>query len=363
MSDSVGFELSRTGILVSRSTTKGDSWSAPVPLIADTYLGAFNDKESVTADPYAANNVYAAWDRFISPPSGMAADQGVFRSRVFRQQTWFSRTTDAGATWDPARAICPPGNDGGTVGNIINVLPSGTLVNGFLGFTVKPMPQTFTTKSANVALIRSADKGANWSKTATVVAPLDVNFLGPYDPDNGNPIRSGGLPDFAVDPNSGNLYAVWEDDTQVSGIDAIQFSQSSDGGLSWSAPVKINQTPTSIELPDQQAFTPTVKVASDGTVGVTYYDLRQNTAAAGLTADYWFVHCHGTCTTPSNWVESHVAGPFDEEQAAFAGGYFLGDYAGLVTNGTVFEALFGQAVSQAARNPSDVYFATLSARR
>src|SRR2546421_112188 len=80
ISDSVDFELSRTGILVSRSTTKGDSWSAPVALIADTYLGAFNDKESVTADPYSASRVYAAWDRFISPPSGRAADQGVFRS-------------------------------------------------------------------------------------------------------------------------------------------------------------------------------------------------------------------------------------------------------------------------------------------
>jgi len=363
ISDSVDFELSRTGILVSRSTTKGDSWSAPVALIADTYLGAFNDKESVTADPYSASRVYAAWDRFISPPSGRAADQGVFRSRVYAQETWFSRTTNGGVNWEPARAIYTPGIDAATVGNVINVLPSGELVNGFISSTVKPKPQTFTTKSAYVALIRSADKGASWSKIATVVASLDVNFAGPYDPDNGNPIRGGGLPDFTVDPNTGNLYAVWEDDAQVSGIDAIQFSQSSDGGLSWSAPVKINQTPTSIELPDQQAFTPTVKVASDGTVGVTYYDLRQNTAAAGLTADYWFVHCHGTCTTPSNWVESHVAGPFDEEQAAFAGGYFLGDYAGLVTNGTVFEALFGQAVSQAARNPSDVYFATLSARR
>ena len=120
------------------------------------------------------------------------------------------------------------------------------------------------------------------------------------------------------------------------GIDKIYFSQSADGGLTWSAPVKINKTPTNIPALDQQAFTATVKVAADGTVGVTYYDFRNNTSAPGLTTDYWFVHCHGACTNPANWDETHVAGPFDEEQAAYARGYFVGDYEGLVTIGNVF---------------------------
>ena len=124
--------------------------------------------------------------------------------------------------------------------------------------------------------------------------------------------------------------------------------------------MKINRTPTNISPADQQAFAPTVKVASDGTVGVTYYDLRNNTSAPGLTTDYWFVHCHSACTSSSSWAESHVAGPFDEEQAAFAGGYFVGDYQGLVTVGTTFGPYFGQAVSRAANNPSDVYYTTLS---
>jgi hypothetical protein len=56
---------------------------------------------------------------------------------------------------------------------------------------------------------------------------------------------------------------------------------------------------------------------------------------------------------------THVAGPFDEEQAADAGGYFLGDYEGLVTTGTTFGAFFDQAINQAT-NPSDVFYTTLS---
>jgi hypothetical protein len=91
-----------------------------------------------------------------------------------------------------------------------------------------------------------------------------------YNSGNNLPIRSGGLPSFAVDSVSGRMYAVWEDDTGQPGIDEILFSQSTDGGLSWSGPVKINKTPTDIPAGDQQAFTPTVKVASDDTVGVTY---------------------------------------------------------------------------------------------
>jgi hypothetical protein len=31
---------------------------------------------------------------------------------------------------------------------------------------------------------------------------------------------------------------------------------------------------------------------SDGTVGVPYYDFRNNTAAPGVPTDQWFVHCH-----------------------------------------------------------------------
>jgi len=63
---------------------------------------------------------------------------------------------------------------------------------------------------------------------------------------------------------------------------------------------------------------------------------------------------------PANWAETHVAGPFDEEQAANARGFFLGDYEGMVTIGNVFGPFYDQAVSRAANNPSDVFYSTLT---
>jgi hypothetical protein len=341
-------------ILVSKSTNGGESWGAPTAVAEDFTNGL--DKQSITADPFDSNYVYATWDRFLSPPGFPPSDQGRFHAASYVQQAYFSRTTNGGASWEPPQVLYNPGTQAGTIGNIINVLPDRTLVDGFIVFANHKR----TIRGAYVADVRSTDLGATWSKKATLIAPVDPSFPGPTDPDHPNLIiRGGEVPDFAVDRVSGKLYAVWDDDLP-DGVDKVYFSQSADGGLTWSDPVKINKTPTNVPTLDQQAFTATVKVAADGTVGVSYYDFRNNTSAPGLTTDYWFVHCHATCTDPANWGETHVAGPFDEEQAAYARGYFLGDYEGMVTIGNVFGAFYDQAVSRAANNPSDVFYSTLT---
>jgi hypothetical protein len=351
---SFGFLAPHNAILVNKSTNGGESWGAPIAVAADDTNGL--DKQSITADPFDSNFVYAAWDRFVSPPGFPPSDLGRFHAASYVQQAFFSRTTNGGASWSAPSVLYNPGTQAGTIGSIINVLPDRTLVDGFIVFANHKRQ----IRGASVAVVRSTDLGVTWSKKATLIAPVDASFPGPTDPDNTNLIiRGGELPDFAVDRVSGKLYAVWDDDLP-DGVDKIFFSQSADGGLTWSAPVKINQTPTNIPTLDQQAFTATVKVAADGTVGVTYYDFRNNTSAPGLTTDYWFIHCHGSCTNPANWAETHVAGPFDEEQAAYARGFFVGDYEGMVTIGNVFGPFYGQAVSRAANNPSDVFYSTLT---
>src|SRR5207247_9540611 len=53
-----------TAVLVSRSRDGGATWERPVTVRRDTG-GAFNDKDSLTADPTdpAGRRVYVAWDR------------------------------------------------------------------------------------------------------------------------------------------------------------------------------------------------------------------------------------------------------------------------------------------------------------
>ena len=201
--------------------------------------------------------------------------------------------------------------------------------------------------------MRSTDKGVTWSD------PIVVDHLrtvGVIDPDTGQAVRTGDIiPDIAVDANSGALYVVWQDSRFSGGAhDDIAFSQSTDGGLTWSSAVKINQTTS-----NAAAFTSSVHVAADGTVGVTHYDFRNNMPAAGVPTDYWLLHCHATCTVPSNWTETHVAGPFDMEAAPDARGFFVGDYEGLANVGSAFVPLFVQANTGNTANRTDDFFTTV----
>ena len=121
----------------------------------------------------------------------------------------------------------------------------------------------------------------------------------------------------------------------------------------------MNKTPTGIPIGNQQAFTPSVDVAADGTVAVTYYDFRNNTAAEDLITDYFVVHLpHGRekhATTLRNWGDEVqlTDESFDMRQAPFAGGFFTGDYEGLASAGNDFRTFFGQTHG---RDPGSIFF-------
>jgi hypothetical protein len=281
---------------------------------------------------------------------------GFVNSRSFRQPVWFARTTNGGLTWEPARNIFDLSELNGTLGNQIAVLPNGDLIDIFNLFLLAK--NSHKLRGENIALIRSTDKGVTWSRKPIVISKsLEI---GAFDPDTGRPIRAeGGIPDVAVDSNSGNLYAVWQD-ARFSGVDEAAFSMSTDGGFTWSTPIKVNQTPRSTTAGNQQAFVPQVHVAADGTVAVTYYDFRNNTAAPGVPTDYWIVHCHANCSTASSWGDEArlSSNSFDVEQAPAARGpfgYFLGDYEGLSNVGNNFLPVFIQVNDGNSANATDVF--------
>jgi hypothetical protein len=359
---SVSFNTGENAVLVSKSTDGGDTWSEPVTL--DRNSGgrdasyAFNDKESITADSNDSNYVYAVWDRFVTPSgTSKASLMGYFNSASFRQPVYFSRTTNGGATWEPARNIFDLGEFNGTIGNQIVVLPNGDLIDVFDLFAI--FKNSHKVRGASVALIRSTDKGATWSRKPIIVSK-DLG-RGAFDPDTGRAIRAeGGIPEIAVDPNNGYVYVVWQD-SRFSGMDEIAFSMSTDGGFTWSQPIQISQTPRNASLPaNQQAFVPNIRVAADGTVGVTYYDFRNNDANPGVPTDYWIVHCHANCWDASNWGDEArlTTTSFNIEQAPAARGpygYFLGEYEGLTNIGNSFVPIFIQVNNGNAGNSTDVF--------
>lgn len=314
-------------VLASRSLDGGATWSAPATLRRDG-RDAFNDKESITADPTDARYAYAVWDRIV--PSGNGP-------------TWLARTIDSGATWEPARPIYTPAGPAQTLNNQVVVLPDGTLL-----LTFTELSNDAANPAAKLGVARSADKGATWSAPAFIGAMLSI---GTRDPVTGVELRDGGnLASVAVGRN-GVVALAWQDARFSGGtVEGIAFSRSLDGGVTWSAPLRVNRVAST------QALLPAVAIRDDGTYAVQYYDLRNDTPdRTALRSDTWLVQS----TDGVAWRETHLAGPFDFARAPLvregkAFGYFIGDYQALTVAGRQFLGLFVQA-KQDPSNIADVY--------
>ena len=313
-----------SAMLVSRSTDSGRTWSNPSTLIRDGSM-FFNDKNTITADPTDANYVYAAWDRLAASGGGPA---------------FFARTTDGGNTWEGARSIFDPGAPSQTIGNLIAVLPNGTLINLFAQLDEGAGGQI----TATLNVLRSNDKGGSWSAPVRV---SDLLSIGARDPETGTLIRDGaGLAQIAVAPN-GHLFVVWQDARFSAGArDGIAVSRSIDGGLTWSAPLQINSAPA------VQAFTPSVHVRANGTIGVTYYDFRSNTSdPATLPTELIFARS----TDGVTWQENRLTAAFDMATAPFSRGLFIGDYHALTSANNVFMPVYVRTNSGDTANRTDVF--------
>ena len=311
----------------------------------------------MTADPLRASNAYVVWDRLVSP-SVNANPTAFVHTPAFRGPAWFSMTTDSGKTWSPAQMIYDPGQKNQTIANQIVVEPAGaaqgTLVDGFVQILTKGGKGNPSTVN-NVAVIRSANGGATWSAPVIVSqltdAPVSINGVG---------VRTGDIiPAFTADPATGNLYAVWQDGRfSPDGQAKIAFSRSSDGGLHWSTPIRIDQSPG-----DVPAFTPQVHVNADGTIGVTYYDLQNASASNPGLTDAYLVTCPAAtsnCSNAASWVAGgqtllSTTGSFDMTTAPNAAGYFVGDYEGLTSTGSTFDPFFVMAQPKATKGLTDPF--------
>jgi hypothetical protein len=312
----------RNAMVASRSVDGGLSWSEPTVLRSDDDPDVFNDKNAITADPTDPGRLYAVWDRITGQthphdPTGSGP-------------TWFARTT--AGVWEPARAIYDPGLDTQTVGNVLAVLPDGTLIDAFDLITAA----SSMTPVNMLAVVRSTDHGLTWSDAKIVAA---MRGVGVEDPTNHVFIRSGAdLPQIAVDRTSGAIYLVWQDAPAGGSVDQILIVSSVDGGASWTAPAMVNGAP------GVPAFTPSVAVTADGTVGVTYFDLRDArlTDPDTLAVTPWLATSRDRGMT---WSDEPLSQPFNLRPALLRDFYFLGDYQGLVAAGNAFVPFFVAATS------------------
>jgi hypothetical protein len=322
----VSFDASspRNAVVATTSYDGGRTWRNTTPVIADASGRFFNDKNSVTADPRRPGRAYQVWDRIDGGPQG---------DQLLTGATYMSVTRDFGHSWSKARVIVPTAPFEQTLGNVIVADPRrGTLYNFYTAFQ-------FTDSTANnlvsvrYEVVRSTNGGRTWS-APSVIAP--DNGVRTRNPNTGAPVRTeGGVSSQAIDPRTGELYMAYEGTDFTEGRrQQVQLVHSTNGGRTWSAPVRVNHDPA------VAAFTPTVAVTSHGDVGVSYYDLRDvqpgNTTTFPTSTWLAFSPRGGT----HFGLERRIAPDFDMNKAPEAGGFFIGDYQGLVASGDSFRALF-----------------------
>lgn len=333
-------------IVVSKSTDSGLHWSAPVVLPGSHTVESPADHPSITADPTNRKIVYAVWN----------GNNWNSNNKGHSSAAVFTRTTDGGITWEPARPIAQTPEQTFMQFNQVFVLPNGTLEDIFELNAEQPnKPCTFT----NLQVLRSTDQGQTWSSpsNAVTMTPLYTPSCHTLvvDPETGQYVLDLTNPSFAVDSRNGKLYAVWEDGRFSNfQYNDIAFSMSADGGTMWSAPIRVNQTPLNIPPSNRQAFFPNVAVAADGTIGVSYYDFRFNDPNPGLPTDRWLAECtpssNNSASNPACWGKevrlTDTSFNMEAVTTIAFGDFWLGDYFGLAAARDDFIASFTAVDSQ-----------------
>jgi hypothetical protein len=222
-------------------------------------VGGFEDKQWVAANAVATSkyrdHVYAMWAIFDG--------QGIkLREAVSR---------DRGLTYSRPVTITSPSDTGpSNFGVYPSVDAAGNLYVAFASYRVKTGGF-----DANIYVTRSLDDGATFSPWTKVA------FAHGYPGDfvNGD-FRDGILQNFATSPTyPGHAYVTFEDYNAATGTMDVKLAYTTDGALTFSDPVTVNDAATVADGTDQ--FQPSVAAGPGGAVAVAFYDRRAACPASG----------------------------------------------------------------------------------
>jgi len=215
-------------------------------------FGGFEDKQWVAVNHFATTNyrdhIYAMW--------------AIFNGQGIKLRLAVSR--DRGLTYSLPTTITAPQETGPSNFSVYpSVDAAGNLYVAFASYRVKTGGFDGT-----VYVTRSTDDG----KTFTPWTKVAFAHGYPGDFVNGD-FRDGILLNFAASPTfPGHAYVTYEDYNAATGTMDVKFSYTTDGALTFSPGVTVNDAATVNDGTDQ--FQPSVAAGPDGAVAVAFYDRR-----------------------------------------------------------------------------------------
>lgn len=271
-------------ITMHRSEDRGDNWSdASYPAVSDD-VATLVDKQWFAVDR-STGDIWVTYMRFGA---------GV--------QLEIVRSTDGGRSWiGPEVLVEAPAPSALKQFATPVVGPSGTVYVSWLNFV-----DSTVYLSRNVPGTMAFTPGTPVRQLDTVGAPPNTDH------------RGGTYPVMASDPTrEGDLYLVWEG--AGDGRSDIYMIRSTDGGLTWSEPVTVNDETRGAQ------YMPWVDVGPDGQVHAIWYDRRDD--PDNVNNSVYYAHID-----PESWPEvdrnlriSEVT--FDGDEGYHQTGVpFIGDY-------------------------------------
>ena len=314
----------RTGeIIFQKSTNNGVSWSAPAIAVNPLMSGGLTDKDWLQIDTNAssphANALYISVTQFNSSDTA--------------DQISVSHSTDGGTTWktvaiDTVQSLpkldqfsdLAVGKDGTVYVTWMRCLTSG------------PANDCGGTK-VNLLYSKSTDGGNTWSNAVTIG---QVQLV----PDSCHCAYYGNVPktnervndpavvdvDNSSGANSGHLYTAFYNytGTQMQ----VEVSTSTNGGSSWSAPVRVTTA-------KNDEFFPWLTVSPTGVVGTTWMDRRNDPNNVNYE-EFGVLSTNGSTFGTNFQLASKPSNPFSDG----FGGSFIGDYTGNYWDGKTLYAVW-----------------------
>lgn len=274
-----GSEVS--GVALSKSANGGASFGSPVVAVHKDGRQHIIDKDWMTLDPKNSSHVYITYTDFDFSGSICGESSGV---AVPRYAIEMVSSPDGGQTFGAPVVIdevCADGNNpfAFVQGSQVAVGPNGAIYVAW--------EETSGTDPASraIEIAKSINGGASFGQPVVVATPGCAGDCA----DLQGVIRIAELPSLAIGKgtsNSGVLYLAWNSGqaTQIDvftlagsyGFTDVMFFKSSNGGTTWSTPLRVNTNTEGGTTPFSDQFEPALGTDKAGRIAVCFYDRRRD---------------------------------------------------------------------------------------